>query len=73
MAKIGDKVGYDCCTGDTIMWTLPGKKREAAKVVDTWPNGVRLKFKRGNQELICYRELAERGATYVSLREKVAL
>ena len=73
MTKIGDKVGYDCCTGDVIRCADNTGELHNCRVEDTYPNQVRISVENGDSYLILYRELIARSATFVSLREKVSL
>lgn len=73
MIATGDKVGYDACTGDTIQVKDNEGELHTVKVVDSYPNQVRIAVANGDTYLILYRDLLVRGATYVSLRQKAIL
>lgn len=71
MVKVGDKVLYNCCTGDVIEMRDTGGVLHAMKVADTWPNGVRAEALDGDWDVhITYHRLREIEATFIRVREK---
>ena len=59
-------VGYDCRPGDMIETTNWEGERRNARVLDTFPSGVRLQFQDAEPEYISYESLIADRAEYVA-------
>lgn len=59
-------VNFDCRTGDVIFFKDDEGWSRNARVVDTWPNKVRVQFSDEDVRVFSYKTLRERGAIYVA-------
>lgn len=68
---MNERVIFNCRVGDVIFFRDDEGWARNARIVSTWPNGVRVQFSDEERQDFPYETLAERGATYVAKCEPV--